>query len=419
MIGGQNDRAGGHWIDKSGIHRAGGRYTHLVPSTLGLRNGFAWWLPLITAALGALIAVLLSQATSAAWDADVHLWASDDRPASEYANLLLDDSVQQSATNGMMASEDGLPQLDGVAVQLNDTLIRVTVRAPRQSDAEALALSLAHAAVDEARFRFGNESGLDLLGLVQPGARKVSPATEWSAAWASAVGLLVGLALAATTARVVRRPRTTLGRLGGVGLRPVAVITGDAERSASVEVFAASGSAVSATLERGRPDDDAVLLANAMNPVSGIIAFVPLDDASGVSATLMQAARTLAARGNSVIWLDGRRPAFELEYGTPPVWLLGADWSPVDRSQLILRTAARALRPNGYVLLPTDPLSDPSALELARSAVGVILLARADASEEELVMARDTLNATRLLGVALTQAQAHDLHEFELARTTE
>lgn len=390
-----------------------------MPSPPALRNGFAWWLPPLTAVLGALIAVVLSQSTSAAWDADVHLWASDGRPASEYATLLLDNSVQQSATNGMMASEEGLPRLDGVAVELNDTLIRVTVRAPRQSDAEALALSLAHAAVDEARIRFGDESGLDLLGLVQPGARKVSPTTEWSAAWASAVGLLVGLALAATTARVVGRPRTTLGRLGGVGLRPIAVITREAERGASTEVFAASGSAVGATLDRARPDDDAVLLANVMNPVSGIVAFVPLDDDSGVTATLIQAARTLAARGNSVIWLDGRRPAFELEYGTPPMWLFGADWSPVDRSRLILRSAAQALRPNGYVLLPTDPLSDPSALELARSAVGVILLARADASEDELVMARDALSSTRLLGVALTLAQDQDIHEFEQAHTTE
>ncbi len=388
-------------------------------SALGLRNGFAWWLPPTTAVLGALVAVLLSQSTSAAWDADVHLWAREGRTAEEYAGLLFERSVQESATNGMMASAAGLPRLDGVAVELNDTLIRVTVRAQRQADAEALALSLAHAAVDEARQRFGEDSGLDLLGLVQPGARKVAPATEWSAAWASAVGLLAGLALAATTARVSRRPRTTLGRLGRAGLRPIVMISDASERDAMQSVFETSGEAVSATLERGRARDSAVLLANAMNPVSGIVAFVPLDDSASITATLIQSARTLAARGSSVVWLDASRPAFELEYGVPPHWLAGADWSPLGRPNLILRAAARALRPNGYVLLLTDPLSEASTVELARSAVGVVLLARADVSEDELAAASDTLRSARLLGVALTAAEERDVLEFELAQTTD
>ncbi len=399
-----------------------GGYTQAVASILVLRNGFAWWLPLVTAALSTLIAVLLTQSSVAAWDADVHLWARDGRTPTEYANLVLDPSVQGTATNGMMASYDGRPQIDGVSVELNETLIRVTVRSPRGRDAEALALALAHAAIDESRQRFGDESGLDLLGLVQPGARKVASSTNWSAAWASAVGLLLGLGLAATTARVASRPRTVLGRIGRLGLRPIAAITSDAERDASRDSHATAGVTVDATgAPRGARDqgDGALLLANALSAERGVVALVPLDEASAVNATLIQAARVLAARGDSVIWLDGRRPAFELEYGVPPPWLAGGAWSPLTRSELMRRAAARALRPNGQVLTPTDPLPDASALAFARSAVGVILLARADALDDELGSVVDSLGPARLLGVALTRATADDVREFELAQTTE
>ena len=318
-----------------------------------------------------------------------------------------------------MASESGLPRIDVVAVELTDTLIRVSVQASAQADAEALALSLAHAAVDEAHTRYGDEVGLDLLGLVRPGARKIAPATEWSAAWASAVGLLVGLALAAATARVTRSPASNLGRIGRLGLRPIAVVSDEAERRAQADLFQASGNAVSGTTERGSMLDDAVQLANALNPVSGVVALTPLDAASDLNGSLIRAAQTLAARGNVVIWLDARRPAFELTYTEPPDWLQGASWSPPHRSELILRAAARAVRPNGYVMLPTDPLPDPSAHEVVRSAVGVVLVARADAGDEQLIHARDALRSMPLLGVVLSHAPQRDLHEFELAHPTE
>ena len=401
-----------------GLLHCGG-YTRFVPTLPGLRSGFAWWLPPLTAVLGALIAVVLSQMTAAAWSADVHLWARDGRPPQQYAELVLDRSVQESATQGMMASESGLPQLDGVAVELTDTLIRVTVRASGQADAEALALSLANAAVEEAHFRFGNDAGLDLLGLVRPGARKIAPATEWSAAWASAVGLLVGLALAAATARVSRTPASNLGRIGRLGLRPIAVVSDAAEREAQADLFQVSGERVAETTERGSMLDDAVQLANALNPVSGIVVFVPLDEQSDLNGSLIRAAQTLAARGNAVTWLDARRPAFELTHARPPDWLHGAAWSPPRRSELILREAARVLRPNGYVLLPSDPLADSSARAIARSAVGVVLVARADASDEQLVQARDALRSVPLLGVVLSHAPPRDLHEFALAHSTD
>ena len=396
--------------------------------SLALRNGYAWWLPILSAALAALIAVLASQSTATAWDADVHLWAREGRTASEYAELVLDRSVQESATSGMMSTEDGLPELGGVAVHLTDTLIRVTVRASRQADAEALALSLAHAAVDEAYVRYGNEAGLDLLGLVRPGARKVSPATEWTAAWASAIGLAAGLAFAWMIARRSSGPSTALGRLGRIGLRPLAVVSAAAEQAASQTAGQSSASQpsgqtagiyVRGTQERGSAKDDAVMIANAINPLSGLIALTPLDEASALMATLIQTARTLAARGKTVIWLDGRRPAFELQYSTPPGWLAGAAWHSVARSEMILRGATRAVRPNGYVLLLTDALDDDATLDVANSSAGVILMARADASEEELVRARLLLGSAPLVGVVLTQAQSPDLRDFELAQMTE
>ena len=328
-------------------------------------------------------------------------------------------SVQDAASSGMMGTEHGQPLIDGVAVELNDTLIRVTVRSSREADAEALAISLAHAAVNESILRYGDESGLDMLGLVRPGARKVAPATEWTAAWASAAGLVGGLAVAWLAATRAKNPSTALGRIGRIGLRPIAVISAEAEQAAGQSAPQPAGASIGATQERGAATDDAVMLANAINPLFGIVALVPLDDASGVTATLIQTARTLAARGRSVIWLDGRRPAFELEYGTPPTWLAGSSWTPVERRDLILRSAMRASRPDGYVLLLTDPLSEASTVQIAQASAGVILMARADATQEHLLHAQLLLGPARLLGVALTQAQPLDLHEFELAQMTE
>ncbi|MDE2894115.1 MAG: hypothetical protein OXN87_01795 [Chloroflexota bacterium] len=388
-----------------------------VTGFFALKDGFPWWLPIITALMAALIGVIVSQASVAAWDADVHLWARGGPPASEYAQLLLDADVQEAATSGMMATEDGPALIDSVSVDLTDTLIRVTVRSSGQFDAEALAVSLAHAAVSEAVHRYGADAGLEMLGLVRPGARKVSPATEWTAAWASALGLFGGIGLAWLVATRARSPGSTLGRIGRIGLRPIAVISPDAEHAAGQGVGQPSGSTIAATQDRGAADDDAVMLANAINPLSGIVALVPLDEESGVTATLIQTARTLAARGRSVIWLDARRPAFELSYGAPPPWLTGVPWAPVERWELILRRAAAAVRPNAYVLLLTDPITDPSATIVARSSSAVILLARADASDQHLVDAQLLLSHTRLIGVALTQAQELDLREFELAQT--
>ena len=384
---------------------------------LNLTEGFAWWLPLLTAALAALIAGLLAASTASAWDADVHLWVKDDRPASEYAALILEQSVHDSASSSMMASEEGLPRYDNASVEITDTLIKLTVRSSRQSDAEALAQSIAYEARNASIVRFGPEAELDVLGLVQPGARKVSPNTEWIAAWASALGLGGGLAIAWATATRARGQRSMLGRLGRRGLKPLAVISAEAE--AAAERPTQSSGAVGAFQAASAHTDVAVLLANAINPIEGVVAVTPLDEESGVAAILFQTARTLASRGRAVIWLDSRRPAFELTHDAPPQHLLGAPWTTVERSELITRNARRSLRPNGVVLLLTDPLSDPATVNVAESAAGTILILRTDVSDEALSKAQMQLSRARLLGVAVTHALPTDLHEFELAQMTE
>ncbi len=397
-----------------------------VPGSLSLRDGFAWWLPLLTAAAAVLIAVGIAQSSAEAWDADVHLWAREGASAAEYAELLLDRSVQEAmqeqTANSMMTTEHGPPVLSGVAVDLTDTLIRLTVRAPRQADAEALAVWLADAAVSESVARYGDAAGLETLGLVHPGARQVAPATEWAAAGAAAIGLAGGLALAWLTARPTRLPGSTLGRLGRIGLRPLAVISVEAERAAArtgTHTARQRSEAAPTSSAGSAAGESAALLANAIAAQTGVVALTPLDDGSGVTAVLVQTARALAASGRSVIWLDSRRPAFALRYGPVPGWLAGAPWFPVARSTLILRRAVGAGRAGSCVLVLTDPLSDPDAAAVANGAAGVILLARADAAEAQLLEARRRLSRARLLGVALTQAQAPELRDFELAQMAE
>ena len=390
-----------------------------VIASMGWRNGFAWWLPILTAVIAALIAVGVSRGTASAWDADVHLWARDGRTAAEYAELVLDGSVQDAATSGMMASKSGLPVLDGVAIVLNDTLIRVTVRSAHEADAEALAISLGHAAVNESINRYGDQSGLDMLGLVRPGARQVAPTTEWTAAWASAAGLAIGLALAWAVSTRSTSPSRPLGRLGRLGLRPITVISSDAERAAQRTVTHSRSATVDPIQEQNVVSNDAVMLANALNPVAGVVALTPLDATSDVTATLIHTAQVLASRGRSVVWLDSRRPAFEVSYGEPPSWLTGAQWWPVPRRSLIIRNAHSAKRGDRTVMLLTDPLSEPSTAEVGQAADGVILLARADASDEQLIHAQQLLSGARILGVAMTHADAPDIRDFELAQMSE
>lgn len=365
---------------------------------MALRSGFPWWLPLLTAAIAALIAVIAAQSTASAWDADVHLWASGERPAADFADILLDPSIQDSAADGLMATEFGRAAIDDVSIEYTDTLIRLTVRAETESDAELLAVSLAQAALDEARSRFGDDSGLDLLGLVRPGARKVAPLTELSAAWASAVGLAAGLILAWTVAarsQPATSPPSALGRLGRSGLRPLAVLNPRSEHAPA--------------------------LTSAIRTMSGVVAITSLHADAPVPSQLMQSATRLAA-DKTVLWLDARRPAFQPTFGAPPFTMRFVEWSPMSRSgrirQAALGSAANA-GDAGCVLLILDSLSDPDSVAVTRAASDVILIARADTDADELVNAKRTLNSSPLRGVVLTNADESDQLDFELAQLPE
>ncbi len=365
---------------------------------MALRSGFPWWLPLLTAAIAALIAVIAAQSTASAWDADVHLWASGDRPAADFADILLDPSIQDSAADGLMASEFGPAAINDVSIEYTDTLIRLTVRADTESDAELLAISLAQAALDEARSRFGDDSGLDLLGLVRPGARQVAPLIERSAAWASAVGLAAGLILAWTVAarsQPATSPPSALGRLGRTGLTPLAVLN---PRS-----------------------DHAPALTAALRTMNGVVAITTLHTDAPLPSQLMQSAARLAA-DQTVIWLDARRPAFQPTFGAPPFTIRFVEWSPISRPAQI-RQAARDSAANApddaCVLLILDNLSDPDTVAVARAASNVILIAPADTHADDLLNAKRTLNDSPLRGVVLTNAQQSDQLDFELAQMPE
>ena len=369
--------------------------------SLTLRNGFAWWLPLLTAAAATLIAVLVSQSRIEAWDADVHLWARQG-DAADFAALLLEPELQQQASSGMLMSADGPAELQDIAVALNDTLIRVTVTASREADAESLALSLAHAAVAESYGRFGDEVDLDVLGLVQPGARQISPRTERTAAWASAIGLAGGLALAWLLAvRTSVSQRSTMGRIGRVGLRPLAVLPGDPTSS------------LSASLET---------LTSEIERVGGIVALTPLGPTISADKPLGVVAQTLAARGRRVVWLDARRPGFERNLSAPPTWLIGLEWADVPRAELIRRSATAAARRADVIMLMTDHVHDADTRPVTNAtsaANATILLIAPDCSDDALASARHTLRHAAQIGAVLTNGSEADLLEFERAQTDE
>lgn len=366
-------------------------------------DGFAWWLPLLTAGWAALIAALIVQSSATAWDADVHLWAREGEVA-DYVEVLLDPDLQRESSSEMMMGRDGLAELQGVSVESTGTLIRLTVRASDGVSAESLAISLARAAVLETDVTLGGQAGLDVLGLVQPGARKQAPQAERAAA-ASVVGLLGGIALAWLLAnRVTGRP-STLGRMGRVGIRPLAVVPKQAAATAT-------------------PPD---ALVDALEPIDGVVATITHvathDAEDGAERALSAAARTLAARGRRVLWLDARRPGFEHVLTSPPRWLFGAVWRAVPRSELIRRSAREAAGRSDTVFLLTDPVSDSLAgrdtVQIAQSAKAVVLLLSASSGDDTLMAVRQQLRGAVILGAVVVDADDADLVEFEQAQAAE
>ena len=376
-----------------------------------IRNGFHWWIPLATAALAVLIAVLISTAVADAWEARVRLWAADDRPADEYIALLTDPNIIEGAMGAMMSSEAGPARLTGLTVEQRDTLIILSVRATDAVDAEGIALSIAGAAIDEAYVRFEGETGLELLGLAQPGSQRTAPRTERNAALGAAIGLLAGFALAAGLARTAqaRAPASNLGRLGRVGFRTIAVLR-PVDPAAPTQV--------------DEPPPSATQLADALDLVDRsmgtVTAFIPLDGSANASLAATQSARALAGRGHGVLWLDARPPAFSLPISAPPPpWLEGPHWTPIPPSELIRRALEDHRRHPQHVIVLSPSLAHPDALRLARFCDRVVLVASAQAPDSQLASARVRLRRTNLIGVALTDAAPGDTQAFTLAQATD
>ena len=358
-----------------------------------------------------LIAVLISTAADAAWEARVRLWVADGRPPDEYAALLFDPELIDAATSSVMSSESGPAQLSGLSVELRDTLIILSVRAGQANDAEHLALSIAATAADEAAIQFGRPGGLRVLGLAQPEARQSAPRTERNGAIAAAVGLIVGFALATALAQPARAAAasSSLGRIGRVGLRTIAVLPRhDREQ----------------TNQQGEPPSSARQLADALDTddrsAVSVTAFIPLDSSVSAFEAATQSARALAGRDQAVLWLDARAPAFQLELSAPPPhWLEGPNWSAIPRSELIRRALEAYRRQLQQVIVLGPELVDPDALMLVGLCDRVVLVASADTPVAELATARTRLRGTKLLGVAVTDAAANDTQAFTLAQATD
>lgn len=373
-----------------------------------MRNGFPWWLPLVTTAAAVLIAVLVSRSVDASWEARVRLWASDERPPAEYAAILRDPALVEIATSTMMSSETGVPRLSELSVELRDTLIVLTVRAGQPGDAESLAFGIADAAAEAADAKFPGDSGLQVLGLAEPDARRAAPQTERNGAIAAAVGLIAGFILATGLARPARSmaPESSLGRIGRVGLRTIAVLPRQSRQPLSRD---------------GTPPPSALQLADALDLIdrstASVTAFVPIDESVDALEPATQSARALAGRDHSVLWLDARRPAFQLEITVPPpLWLSGTTWTPIPRSEMIRRALEFHGRQPQHVILLSPELIDPEALVLCGFCDRVVLVALANTPATQLYAARIKLRHSRLIGVALTNAEPRDTDAFTLAQ---
>ena len=117
-------------------------------------RGFPWWLPLITALIGALIALAIASSATASWVADARLWVrSDVSQSAGLSEALRDPQVLQTTLdlNGLDWTPDQLAAATRVVA--NEGLVTVTVTARSESEAEGLATSLASAAIEQHRNR--------------------------------------------------------------------------------------------------------------------------------------------------------------------------------------------------------------------------------------------------------------------------
>ena len=255
-------------------------------------RGFPWWLPLITALIGALVALAVASSATASWVADARLWVrSDVSQSAGLSDALRDPQVLQTTLdlNGSDWTPDQLAAATRVVA--NEGLVTVTVTARSESEAEELATSLASAAIEQHRNRTRGAVFVEPLGLTWPGAQRSSPHTARNASLAAVAGLVAGIAVAAAlSGRAPAVAPTTLALLGRRGWRPLALIPERQRESRSAPPSAAQlADAIAARLH------DA--------PVT---AFASLHSRADAGIPALQAARALAGRGVTTLWLDAR-----------------------------------------------------------------------------------------------------------------
>ncbi len=386
-------------------------------------RGFPWWLPLITALVGALVALAIAGSATASWVVDVRLWVrSDVSQSAALSDALRDPQVLQTTLelNGSDWTPDQLAAATKVVA--NDGLVTVTVTARSESEAEELATSLASAAIEQHRNRARGAAFVEPLGLTWPGAQRTSPHTARNVSLAAVAGLVAGIALAAALS--VRAPAvapSALTLLGRRGWRPLALIPERQRESRAAPPSAAQlADAIAARLQ------DA--------PVT---AFASLHSRAEAGIPALQAARALAGRGVTTLWLDARveRPVLialpgldgfaptpvqlaDPGAGSVPPWLHGL-LPPSWAEQLGSLIAANRLRFEAIVVVASQLGDDERARDAVAACDRVVLAARDDFDGSEAVTdsaaAALRSTGTPIVGVAVTHTSERRASAFSAA----
>ena len=385
-------------------------------------RGFPWWLPPAAAALAALAAALIIGSAEPLWAADARVWIRDEQLAVEELETLLSEPSALRRALERSLSEMTPNELAAASnVTRNGALLTVTVAAPSGGEAQDLATALAGVAADEAWGR-SNSPGTpaEELGIGWPGPRQIAPDGSADVSLAGLAALLGGLAAAALLSRPRAAPApSSLALLGRRGWRPLAMIP-ERERSRDGEPppsAAQLADAIGAALERGRTT-----------------AFAPLHDGADAALPALQAARALAGRGLSVLWLDARAehplllalpndrsderaapptPIAPVDLNAAPLpgWLAGTP-APPWRERMRQLLAANSARFEAIVLV-VGSLSDESrSRATAEAADRVVLTARDDFDPAD---APSPLPPSPVLGVALTHAPERRAADFQSA----
>ena len=388
-------------------------------------RGFPWWLPLATAALAALLTALIVGSADAVWAAESRVWIRDDQLAMKDVESLFTDPIVLDTTLQWSGSDLSAAELaDAVELVRDQRLFMIRVAADSPGEAEELADVLATVVVDECHIRNPGPSHAEALGTSWPGARRIAPRTAPPASLAGLGGLLGGIALAAVlTRRAQPQSPSPLALLGRRGWQPLALIprrenAADGEPPASAVQLA---DAIGASLERGRTT-----------------AFAPLHDDADAALPALQAARALAGRGLSVLWLDARSerpvvlalpanlPGNPLSEPTTPVapidlddaplpdWLAGTP-APPWSERLRRLVAANSARFEAIVLVIDSPAGNARGRAALSAADRVALTARDDFDAAGAASALPA-SAPPVLGVALTHAPERRAADFQSAR---